>query len=543
MTIDLPLPIKLVLLSAPEALLVKQFIPEQSLRVPITPIVLGLIAINFFAWAFYRVLIYPFFLSPFRHLPEAIPKYPIISNGPVVMSKPPGNEFLNWVKTIPNDGLIRFRGFFNVDRLIPTEPKTIADVLVHKTYDFEKPTKLRNFLRRILGDGLIIVEGDEHKFQRKNIMPSFSFRHIKELYPIFWTKAVALTEGVTAEMQDDQVVEINHWSTKVTLDIIGLAALGRDFNSLKSADDPLVGTYEEVLEPTMEKTVFFTLHIVGLESIVKILPWRINEVMRDTTTKLKQICQQLLTDKKAILKVESEDQKDILSVMMRSNLFGDDMLIDQLLTFLAAGHETTSSAFTWVCYLLATHPSVQSRLREEVLSNLSAELADPKNASSVTLAEKLEGMPYLNAVCNEVTRLYPTVPVTIRDAVRDTNICGQYVPKGTQVLLVPWAINRSPHLWGADSEEFKPERWIDEKGHANNNGGASSNYCQLTFLHGPRSCIGQKFAQAEMRALVAAFVGRFEWTLAMDEKDVIPAGVVTTKPQNGMKLRLKRYEA
>lgn len=72
MAIDLPLPIKLVLLSAPEALLVKQFIPEQSLRVPITPIVLGLIAINFFAWAFYRVLIYPFFLSPFRHLPEAI---------------------------------------------------------------------------------------------------------------------------------------------------------------------------------------------------------------------------------------------------------------------------------------------------------------------------------------------------------------------------------------------------------------------------------------------------------------------------------------
>lgn len=253
------------------------------------------------------------------------------------MSKPPGNEFLQWIKTIPNDGLIRFRGFFNVDRLILTEPKTISDVLVHKTYDFEKPTRLRNFLRRILGDGLIIVEGDEHKFQRKNIMPSFSFRHIKELYPIFWTKAVALTEGVSAEMQDDPVVEINHWSTKVTLDIIGLAALGRDFNSLKNSEDPLVGTYEEVLEPTMEKTVYFTLHIVGLENIVRFLPWKINEVMRDTTTKLKQICQQLLTDKKAAAKAESEEQKDILSVMMRSNLFGDDMLIDQLLTFLAAG--------------------------------------------------------------------------------------------------------------------------------------------------------------------------------------------------------------
>lgn len=186
------------------------------------------------------------------------------------------------------------------------------------------------------------------------------------------------------------------------------------------------------------------------------------------------------------------------------------------------------------------HPDAQARLRAEVNAQLAAELADPKAAPAATLAEKLENMPYLNAVCNEVTRLYPTVPVTIRDAVRDTNICGQPVPKGTQILLVPWAINRTPTLWGPDAEQFKPERWIDEKGHANNNGGATSNYCLLTFLHGPRSCIGQKFAQAELRALVAAFVARFEWTLAMDEKDVIPAGVVTTKPMNGMKLRLKK---
>ncbi|OJD40427.1 cytochrome p450 [Diplodia corticola] len=580
MAVDLPLPAKLVLLSVPEALLVKHFVPDQDLRVPITPIVLLLAAINFCVWAFYRVLIYPFFVSPFRHLPGPVPKYPIIANGPVVMARPPGGEFLNWVKTIPNDGLIRFRGFFNVDRIIPTHPRTIADVLVHNSYDFEKPARLRSFLRRILGDGLIMVEGDEHRFQRKNIMPSFSFRHVKDLYPVFWAKAVALTDAVAAEAQDDPVVEINHWSTKVTLDIIGLAALGRDFHALKKSDDPLVATYEEVLEPTREKTAFFALHMLGLERVVRILPWRINEVMRDTTTQLKQICQQLLADKKAASKTEGEEQpKDILSVMMRSNLFGDDMLIDQLLTFLAAGHETTSSAFTWACYLLAVHPAAQSRLRAEVLqANLSSSSSpDHLPSSSSSLADKLEaGMPYLNGVCNETTRLYPTVPVTLRDAVRDTRVGGQRVPRGTQVLLSPWAVNRSPALWGADAESFRPERWIDDdedddddeadppletgggggggggrgRGRGggrgprtNNHGGASSNYCLLTFLHGPRSCIGQRFAQAELRALVAAFVGRFEWTLAMDERDVVPAGVVTTKPMNGMRLRVRGYKA
>lgn len=82
------------------------------------------------------------------------------------------------------------------------------------------------------------------------------------------------------------------------------------------------------------------------------------------------------------------------------------------------------------------HPAAQSRLRAEVLANLSPELTSPSSASAATLAEKLEnGMPYLNGVCHETTRLYPTVPVTLRDAVRDTHICGQRVPRGTQVLL------------------------------------------------------------------------------------------------------------
>jgi hypothetical protein len=95
-------------------------------------------------------------------------------------------------------------------------------------------------------------------------------------------------------------------------------------------------------------------------------------------------------------------------------------------------HETTSSAFTWVTYLLATHPDIQTRLREEIRQNL------PSNPGpEVDLAAVLESLPLLNAVCNETLRLYPTVPITIRDVVRDTSIIGQFVPKGTQVLLVP----------------------------------------------------------------------------------------------------------
>lgn len=149
-------------------------------------------------------------------------------------------------------------------------------------------------------------------------------------------------------------------------------------------------------------------------------------------------------------------------------------------------------------------------------------------------------MPYLNAVCNETLRMFPTIPSTVRMAVRDTSINGQFIPKGTLFFIVPWATNRDPHLWGPDSEQFRPERWIDpETGRATNMGGADSNYCFLTFLHGPRSCIGERFARAELRALVAAFVGSFEMELAYPNEEVLVGGTITSKPINGMNLRLK----
>jgi cytochrome P450 len=204
-------------------------------------------------------------------------------------------------------------------------------------------------------------------------------------------------------------------------------------------------------------------------------------------------------------------------------------------------HETTSSAFTWATYLLAKHPEVQSRLREEIRTNLPspAAILDP----SVDLAGILESLPYLNAISSEVLRLYPTVPVTIRVAVKPTFINSQLVPAGTRLYIAPWATNRNTALWGPDADEFVPERWIDkETGRANNSGGAASNYSNLTFLHGPRTCIGERFAKSEMKALIAVFCGTFDMVMADVNEVPIPYGAITTKPKNGMKLRLQVLE-
>lgn len=152
-------------------------------------------------------------------------------------------------------------------------------------------------------------------------------------------------------------------------------------------------------------------------------------------------------------------------------------------------------------------------------------------------------MPLLSAVCNETIRLYPTVPLTIRDCVKDTYVCDTFIPRGTVLHLVPWATNRLPSLWGDTADKFVPERWIDpETGKPNKTGGSSSNYNILTFLHGPRSCIGKDFAMAELRCLVAAFVGAYEMEYADPSIEAVPHGVITTKPRWGMPMRLTPLE-
>lgn len=157
---------------------------------------------------------------------------------------------------------------------------------------------------------------------------------------------------------------------------------------------------------------------------------------------------------------------------------------------------------------------------------------------STDLAGILELLPYLNGIINETLRLYPTVPLTLRQAIRDSNLAGQVIPEGVVVVLSMWQMNRSPEVWGPEAGECRPERWITS-GKPNSNGGASSNYEFLTFLHGPRSCIGQGFAKAEMRCLLTAMIRTFEWDLAMDEAKIVPRGVITIKPANGLFLKLR----
>jgi cytochrome P450 len=416
-------------------------------------------------------------------------------------------------------------------------------------------------LGRLLGVGILLAEGDEHKFQRKHLMPAFAFRHIKNLYPVFWSKAKenvfkmvehVNTGGIDKSLIPNQdpeksndnadstpVIDVGSWSARATLDIIGVAGMGKDFGAIQDEDALLSRTYRKIFKPNRGAMILGLLGVLLPSWFLRNLPIKRNSDIEDAARVIRDTCKQEIKEKKERLLRKDNSDVDILSIALESGGFTDENLADQMMTFLAAGHETTASSMIWAIYLLCVHQDIQTRLREEIRANLPS-LDSDESATSM----QVDHMPYLNAVCSEVLRYFPPVPLTPRVAARDTTILGHKVPKGTRIMLIPWAVNRSEELWGPDAAKFNPERWMpSENNPYSANGGAASNYAFLTFLHGPRGCIGQGFAKSEFACLLAAWVGRFEFQLnderEMDEKNLNIKGGVTSKPANGMFVKTK----
>lgn len=497
---------------------------------------------------------------------------------------------------MPHNGVIRYLGLLNQERLLVCSPRALAEVLVTKNYDFIKPPMMRFGLGRILGIGVLLAEGDEHKFQRKNLMPAFAFRHVKDLYPIFWEKARegvqamtqqilidAAKEPVTTGTQDPEktametvretdstgktaFMEVGTWASRITLDIIGVAGLGRDFGAIADPTNKLFQTYNAIFQPSRQARFLATLGIILPAWFVNRLPVRRNGDIAQAAQVIRNTCRDLIREKQEKLARKELTDVDILSVALESGGFTEENLVDQLMTFLAAGHETTASSMTWAIYLLCRYPEVQSRLRQEVRERLPP-LDDDADATISSL--DIDHMPYLNAVCSEVLRYFSPVPMTIREAGVDTTIQGIKVPKGTRIILGVSATNRDAALWGPDATRFNPDRWLARQqqqqqhdgeksgdklgagaGAGNGgaavvggNGGATSNYAFMTFLHGPRSCIGMSFARAEFACLLASWVGRMEFALRypeeMDEDKIEIKSGVTVRPLKGMNVKVK----
>lgn len=329
---------------------------------------------------------------------------------------------------------------------------------------------------------------------------------------------------------NDNTVQISNWASRATLDIIGVAGMDHDFDSLRDPDNTLNQSYRKIMSPPslIMKILFVIGMIVGNPTLVHSLPTKRNKDIKESGEVIRNVARQMIRQKKAKMDdPKAETGIDIISVALSSGTFDEENLVDQSMTFLGAGHETTATALQWAVYALCKNPHVQSHLRDEIRANLPS-LDDPTPIS----AAAVDNLPYLNAVCNEVLRFHPSVPMTIRKAIRDTSLADMYIPKDTTFTICPQILNRLEELWGPDANEFDPDRFMGP-GKANT-GGAVSNYAFLTFLHGPRGCIGQGFAKSELACLIAATVGRFHMELKFPDAKLEIREGATVSPKDGV---------
>lgn len=376
-------------------------------------------------------------------------------------------------------------------------------------------------------------------------MPAFSYRHIKDLYPVFWAKSVEMVERIQQDLEqresaEDNTIQIRNWASRATLDIIGVAGMDHDFDSLRDPFNNLNKSYQRIfVGPNLATKILFVLGmLLGNLNLFQRLPTQRNKDIQEGGEVVRNVARQMIRQKKAKREdPNSETDVDIISVAMQSGTFDEENLVDQLMTFLGAGHETTATALQWAVYALCKNPEVQTRLREEIRAHLPSIATE--HPPSIHAAA-IDNLPYLNAVCNEVLRFHPSVPTTVRVAVKDTTLVGTPIPKGTFLVISPEILNHMDELWSPDADKFNPDRFMGQ-GKANT-GGAASNYAFLTFLHGPRSCIGQGFAKSELACLLAATVGRFHMELKYPDAKLEVREGATVSPKDGVLARLTPLE-
>ncbi|SMQ54918.1 unnamed protein product [Zymoseptoria tritici ST99CH_3D7] len=498
----------------------------------------------------YSTLIHPEFISPLRHIPKAKYWLPQKLYYQLVLRRTPAEALSQLARETPNNGLLALREPTGV-LLLVTKPSVLGELLVARAADFEKPTALQGFFKQLTLDGLLTVNGEKHKSLKKRSLSHFNFRAVKNLYPLMWRHALQFAGAVEANFQKIEnhqngtcsgTVELTHLTTVMTINVIGTTVFGRAFEAPDDGSFSQLGKLlQYFLQPSASTSVYLALTFFSPPWVSKYLTFPLYRAAAGTSAAMERLCLQIIQKKRLTLKADSQDA-DLTSLMIQSGHFTDYEIASQLLTYTIAGQETTAATMNWICYLLALDPARQRLLREEV-SAATELLVD--SGIEENIGKTLEGLPFLNGVINEALRLYPTVPLSQRVAVRDTSLAGSHVPKGTSIYLSPWLIQRSEDVWGQEANEFRPERWIrteDGESRVDPSGGMSSNMDFLTFLHGPRNCIGQNFAKAELRCLTTALTKHFEWALDQPRASVPVSGLVTINPEGGLSLRVTTVE-
>ncbi len=395
-------------------------------------------------------------------------------------------------------------------RILLNHPDWIEQALVIQQAKFHKSDFTKRAVERMLGQGLLISEGDFWRRQRRLAQPAFHRARINA----YASTMVQIADAHMQAWREGDARDMAHEMMALTLDI----AVRTLFGTTLPGEAEQIGT---------SLTFLMRYSLMRLRSPIRVprdWPTPKNRRAQREYDFLDSLVYRIISERQA--KGNSEEHNDLLAMLMGAmDEDGTQMtpkqLRDETMTLFLAGHETTAQTLAWTWYMLAQNPTVEARLREELRSVLGGKLPEGTD---------LMRLPYLQAVVNEILRLYPPAYIVARTSVERCQIGGFDFPAGTTFLMSQWVMHRDPRYYDAP-DAFRPERWLEGLADRLPAG------AYFPFGDGPRRCIGQGFAMLEASLVIATLAQRFRFSLVPGEA-VVPEPLVTLRPRNGIRMTL-----
>jgi cytochrome P450 len=400
---------------------------------------------------------------------------------------------------------------------VVSDPAAIRHVLVDNAANYRKDDLQKRVLAPGLGKGLLSVEGEDWKLQRRTLAPLFAPRHVAGFFPAMAEAGERLVRRW--RRHDGRILDISLEMTRATLDVlertIFTQGLTRDPDALGRA----ITRYFEALGPVDPLDVFSFP-----DWIPRLGRWRARPAIRF----FEEIVGELIDARRALIARGEEPPRDLLTLLLEAadpesgQGLSDVEVRANIVTFIGAGHETTANALTWSLYLLSQAPDVRARVEREVEEVLDGRAIAP---------DDLPRLVFTRAVIDEAIRLYPPVPFMSRAAIQDDWFGNMKIPKGSLVAIAPWVLHRHRQLW-EEPEAFDPDRFMPERR------GSIDRFAYLPFGAGPRVCIGASFALQEAVIVLASIVRAARLDL-VEGHEVRPLHRVTLRPEGGLPMRLR----
>jgi cytochrome P450 len=395
------------------------------------------------------------------------------------------------------------------------DPATIERILVSEADGFRKPAFQDDPLGDLLGEGLLLSEGETWERQRELATPAFNMSRLSGMSG----RIVDHAESLVADWSGGDVLDIEDQMTKVTIDVICDLMMGGELSAAQRR------TVQDQLEPIGRRFEPDPIR----SAVPDWVPLPGDEEYRAAVEELDGLIGEIVARRRTEMAAGTDvESMDFLSILLRAQERGEQseqQLRDEMMTMLLAGHDTTALTLTFTWYLLSQHPEAERRVHAEL-----DELLDGDRSWMEVVRE----MEYTEWVINEAMRLYPPVYVMFRTPTRPFETNGYTVPEGATLMLPQYAVHRSERFWD-DPDEFDPQRWRPERA------SERPRFAYFPFGGGPRHCIGRQLALLEARLIVATVGSEYRLTYAEDgPMELLPT--LTAHPAGGLEMRVERRE-